>query len=508
MKNFLILLIVTISFLHLNGNTYYVSSTGNDSHTGTSQSPWKTLQYASDNAKEGDTVIVTAGEYAGFVIGWDGDQDGTSQNPIVFHANPGVIITSKNNKTADGINIEGASYIVIDGFTITNLANTITRAGIRSVENTGVVLKNNVIDGMGRWGIFTGFSENILIENNKTSNSKNEHGIYFSNSADNPIIRGNISFGNHGCGIHMNGDLSQGGDGIISNALVEQNIIYDNGTGGGSGINCDGVQNSTIRNNLLYNNHASGISFYKIDAAEPAKNNLVINNTIIMASDGGWAINITDGSTNAKVFNNILFTNQSYRGGLDCGENSLQGLQSDYNITIDRFTTNGGDNILSLAEWKILTSQDGHSALSTPNDIFVNAAANDYSLKKDCLAIDKGTNNNAPSVDIAGYIRPAGIGYDIGAYEFGSSPASIVKEHLTDQVKIFPNPAAQFVEIQSNFSIKKIDVYSLSGAKLKSYAVNNQTDQIISLNDYLPGTYLFCVFGVENEFMVESVLIP
>ena len=54
---------------------------------------------------------------------------------------------------------------------------------------------------------------------------------------------------------------------IISFALVERNIIYENGVGGGSGINCDGVSDSIFRNNLLYNNHASGISLYGIDGA-------------------------------------------------------------------------------------------------------------------------------------------------------------------------------------------------------------------------------------------------
>ena len=46
----------------------------------------------------------------------------------------------------------------------------------------------------------------------------------------------------------------------VLNALVEDNIIYNNGTGGGSGINCDGVDDSIFRNNLLYANVASGIS--------------------------------------------------------------------------------------------------------------------------------------------------------------------------------------------------------------------------------------------------------
>jgi len=94
---------------------------------------------------------------------------------------------------------------------------------------------------MGTWGIFTGFSYNILIENNNCSNSQDEHGIYHSNSGDYPIIRGNTCHHNNGCGIHMNGDISMGDDGIISYALVEGNTIYENGFDGGSGINGDGV---------------------------------------------------------------------------------------------------------------------------------------------------------------------------------------------------------------------------------------------------------------------------
>lgn len=275
--------------------THYVAPppTGNDSYNGSSTAPWTTLQHAADNVAAGDTVIVRAGTYIGFQMGWDQPENGTAQKMIVFKADPNVIINDKNSKTADGIDLEGANYICIDGFTVKNTKGTISRAGIRAVTDTGVIIRNNVVDSCGTWGIFTGFSENILIENNSTSRSVLQHGIYFSNSADNPVIRGNKSFSNYGCGIHMNGDVSQGGDGIISNALVEDNIIWDNGEGGGgSGINCDGVQNSRFQNNLLYNNHASGISLYQGDAAEPAKSNIVVNNTIIEASDARWCLNI------------------------------------------------------------------------------------------------------------------------------------------------------------------------------------------------------------------------
>ncbi len=138
----------------------------------------------------------------------------------------------------------------------------------------------------------TSFSDYTTVENCESYGAVNEHGIYISNSSDYPIIRGNRLHHNNGCGLHMNGDISMGGDGVISYALVEDNIIYENGAGGGSGINMDGVTHSIIRNNLLYNNHASGISLYQIDGGSGSHDNRVLNNTIVMASDGRWGINI------------------------------------------------------------------------------------------------------------------------------------------------------------------------------------------------------------------------
>jgi len=486
-------------------STYYVSTGGLNNNVGSILLPWKTLQYASDEVKAGDTVIVKPGNYAGFVLGWDDSKSGIAGDPIVFKAEPGATITSKNNTTADGINLEGSSYIVIDGFTITNTGGSITRAGIRSVTNTDVVIRNNTISGMGIWAIFTGFSNNILIENNRCSNSIKEHGIYFSNSGDNPIIRNNISFSNNGCGIHMNGDESQGEDGIISNALVEGNIIYNNGMAGGSGINCDGVQNSVIRNNLLYDNHASGISLYKIDAAEPAKDNLIISNTIYMASDGGWAINITDASINNKVLNNILFTKHNYRGGLDCESNSLSGFQSDYNVVINKFTTDGGDNILNLEDWKKLTKQDLNSIISSPDAIFQNPATNNYHLIKGCDAIDKGSLINAPLKDLDGVLRPFGNGIDIGAYEYTGTNG--LEERQTIAVlQIYPNPVKDYIIVHAKDNIKKIEITDMLGRNRIIVDVYNSNNEVVTVSELEKGTYIiqaFCSHG--NTFLSKFI---
>jgi hypothetical protein len=222
-------------------------------------------------------------------------------------------------------------------------------------------------------------------------------------------------YDNNANGIHMNGDASQGGDGTISDALVEANVIFGNGAGGGSGINMDGVSDSIVRNNLLYDNHASGISLYRIDGATGARNNLVINNTIINASDARWCVNITNGSTGNALRNNILYNYHSFRGVITIDSSSRPGFSSDYNSLMNRFSINGGSSVINLSSWQAL-GYDPQSFLATPADNFVDPNG-DFHLVATSGALDSGTSTDAPSEDVDGDPRPSGPGYDIGAYE-------------------------------------------------------------------------------------------
>jgi Ca2+-binding RTX toxin-like protein len=395
--------------------SYFVSPGGSDANAGTAAQPWLTLQHAADAVAAGDDVTVRAGTYAGFAL----ETSGTPTSRITFSGEAGVMISRRNVGTADGINLEGASFVTVQGFRVDNTTGTITRAGIRSVSNDGVVIRNNVCDRNGRWGIFTAFSENVLVEGNETSRSVVEHGIYVSNSADNPVVRGIRSWGNNACGLHFNGDVSMGGDGVISNALIENNVIYDNGPGGGSSINCDGVSGSRIVNNLIYDAHASGISLYRIDAGAGANNNVVANNTVLVASDGRWALNIQDGSTGNRVYNNVFHNAASSRGSITISADSLPGFVSNYNACDGKFTVNGG-SVLTLSQWRTQTGQDAYSVVATPEQLFVNAAANDYHLAATSPVVDAGTSTQAPSTDRDGAARPQGAGFDIGAFEYAS----------------------------------------------------------------------------------------
>lgn len=398
---------------------YFVATNGNNSDAGNAAAPWQTLQFAANRVGPGDRVTVRAGNYAGFYL----ETSGTAAAPIEFFAEPNVLINQPNPvRTQHGINLENASYVVVDGFAITGMS----RAGVRSVGVDGdefashVTIRNVNSYNNGYWGILTGFVNDLVIENNETSGSVVEHGIYVSNSGDRPIIRNNRTWGNNRNGIHVNGDAELGGDGIISNAQIYGNIVYDNGAEGGSGINMDGVQDSRIENNLLYDNHASGISLYRIDGGGGSNNNVVVNNTIQVASDGRWALNIKDGSTGNTAFNNILLNERGTYGSIDISADSLPGFTSDYNIVKDRFSND--DAFISLAQWRSQTGLDTHSMVATPGALFENWNAGDYELLATAAARDFGLASfdgfTAPLVDLHGDARPFGAAIDAGAIEF------------------------------------------------------------------------------------------
>ncbi|HEX5102420.1 MAG TPA: choice-of-anchor Q domain-containing protein, partial [Pirellulaceae bacterium] len=112
-----------------------------------------------------------------------------------------------------------------------------------------------------------------------------------------------------------------------------------------------------------------------------------------------------------------FYNNHSFRGSIDISPDSLAGFTSDYNVVMNRFTTNGGDSIQTLSQWQSSTGQDQHSLIATPSQLFVNPAGGDYHLSESSPAIDVGTSQYAPNFDFEGTTRPSGNGIDIGADE-------------------------------------------------------------------------------------------
>jgi parallel beta-helix repeat protein len=416
--------------------TYYVAPNGNDIFNGSSTAPWATLQHAVETIAPGDTILVRSGTYAGCRI----RNSGTQAAPKILARDAGATVVvntpGPQNNHNSLIEIENGSGIevtdwLVDGLEVVNSPHH----GIDIRITNRITIQNCYVGhsaptGTGD-GIFLAFSSHPLLENNEVAYNT-EHGIYHSNSADYPIIRGNRSHHNGSAGIQLNADFSSRcpcgstvRDGIISFALVENNLIYENGAlNGNSGINADGVDDSVFRNNLLYRNHASGISLFSVDGSHGSSRNKVYNNTIVQANDGRWCVNIPKskgggGSPVGNIVrNNILYTERADKGSISVYSTAAGVLISDYNAVVNRFSTNGGSSVTStFAQWRAF-GYDIHSFVSTASALFVDTAAADYELATDSPATDMGISLNPDVVtDLTGAIRPQGLGYDVGCYE-------------------------------------------------------------------------------------------
>jgi hypothetical protein len=383
--------------------------------------PCREIRRALELVGPGDTILVADGIYKGFDVE---DLHGLAGSPITIKAQGANAIIQKTTDRSDNrdtIFITFSSYIVVEGLRSFN-AN---RAAIRVDQSPKVTIRNCVLGNNGTWGIFTDFSDDLLIANNETYGSIAEHGIYVSNSGDRPIVRGNRSHDNRGAGIHMNADVNSGGDGIITGAVIENNVIYNNGVGGGAGINMDGVQNSLVRNNVLYNNHATGIALFQTDGAEGPKGNKVLNNTVHQASDGRWALLVWRAWGTNFVGNNVLYHPNPARGGINfLSSADVVNTTSGYNI-LDRITPDDGGTVYTLAQWK-LQGYEPQSISATPTSLFVYAAGGNFHLAAGSPAIDRGRTLGAVPRDRDGNNRPVGVASDIGAYEAGGGSPSLM----------------------------------------------------------------------------------
>ncbi len=415
--------------------TFYVATDGDDTTgDGSSAYPWRTIQHAVNQVGPGATILVRSGTYAGARI----ETSGAPGAWITLKAEAGaaVLIDTPGPDNRHDSNLEFetwegegvVSYWVIEGLEVAYAPNWgIDLRGNGSAHSHHFVIRNNRVHengtSSGTTGIFTAFVDDVVIEKNE-SYANGEHGIYLSNSGDRFTVRDNYLHHNASCGLHMNGDLGQGGDGILSDGLVEANILFENGAAGGSAINMDGVTGTVVRNNLLYQNHAGGIAIFQQDGAVCSRDNRILNNTIVQAADGRWAISLSHTTcTGNKILNNILYSYHDWRGSIVIPAPGLNGFESDYNVVMDRFSADDDTSVITLAEWQAL-GYDTHSLIATPSDLFGSPGGNDYHLKETSPAVDRGTSLADVTEDLEGNPRPWGSGHDIGAYE------AVRRDHL------------------------------------------------------------------------------
>jgi len=396
----------TLLWGEINGMDYYISPGGSDDDPGTQAQPWRTVGRGLTDLAPGDTLHLAPGIYneSNEISGLRG----ALHAPITIRGEPGAVIQAVGRDAF--LLWEHSAHVVFEGLEITGG----TRAGIVVALSKYVTIRNCHIHDNHKWQVQTCLCDYVTVEDCELSGAVTEHGVYFS-TTDHPVARNNHIHDNERCGIHLNGDISEGGDGIVTDAEITGNIIHDCGAGGGAAVNIDGCERALVCNNLIFGNSAGGITSFKISAGRAGTGNRILHNTIYFApGEGRYAVQLINGSREATVRNNILVCGKY---GLEIDSASLPGLDSDYNIVLRHGSAQpvNHNGPMSLAGWRAVSGQDLNSIEVLPD--FEDVGGNDYHLQADSPGVDDGVTVPEVSDDLDGLSRPQGPACDRGCYE-------------------------------------------------------------------------------------------
>lgn len=427
----------------LGGKTYYVSGTGNDGNDGLrTNKAFRTLQRAADQTQPGDTVWVMNGTYSQAEPTWNVlsiQTSGRADAWIAYKAYPGHTPKIKVRNWS-GIGVDGASYILIEGFTLegnrdevsldyalsekSNLNNPITSGNCIGVapkwqsnpeqRSHHIVIRKNKVSKCPGGGIYTVRADYVRVEDNVVVGNAfyapyANSGISFygnwnsdSSTATKMFIRRNVIYGNKNLVPFYYSNENEPDKRSITdgNGIIIDDARNTQAFGGGTG---DPYRGKTfIANNIVYENGGRGIHVFLSD------NVTVINNTTYRNSSSPA---IKEGEITAiwaskvGVYNNILYARSDRPANTRIGtpENpSDKGTQIfDYNLVFSGtgFDANKSNNIVGQ------------------NPKFINVSAKDFRLQSSSPAVDKGSSSLFAKYDFNLVARPLGSGVDIGAFE-------------------------------------------------------------------------------------------
>ena len=455
----------------LSGDIYYVSTTGSDeAGDGSASNPWASPGYGSRQLSAGDTLIILGGKYT--LTRYDQDiitpqNSGSAGNPIVIRgesSNRPVLAGVKTDASySDGgllaaVDLNGQSYITIENLEIKTddtvpLAQQRFRDGITGLGGylTNIILRDLYLHHIDSSGINLRNIDTLLVENCTI-----EYAAYSAIASPDMSQNGgwkNILIDN--CDLSFNGNYFQGittkeydrPDGIgleegegpieVSNCIIEHNE--------GDGIDLK-LSNAYVHNNVVANNFADGIKVWS--GLTTIENNVVYGVGDGDAISTAWVALIIDGASGETYFiNNNTFhcnpershymstiqhdgrsdINLTMRNNIFSNSASTVYLAPElisYTIENNLFNRNGNTGQIEIGGSTLTVTQLNalaNAANNTTGDpLFVSPAwgsTGDYQLQTGSPAIDTGTSEGTPSLDIEGNSRPTGNGFDIGAYE-------------------------------------------------------------------------------------------
>jgi len=352
--------------------TYYVDINQTSEGDGSQSSPWRTLHNGIQQINGGTSgtyiLNVAAGTYS-----------------LTNEEDDSQLILTQGYVTIQGA-VPG-NMPVLDGAEVYNWYEGII------IEASNVTIKNVAVKGFGDWGIRISSGSGAIIENCEIyDNGFIEHGggIHVENCS--PDIRKNKIHDNSPAGIFI------AGNGAEASPNIERNEIHGNTVGiSVNGYSAGGSAAPSITNNLIYDTGSTMTYGIQVSGAESGNASpFIYHNTIDGGASHGIYILDLVGTTTPNIQYNIITNFGDY--GI---YNSLGIPTIDYNDVWN----NGQDNYF------------GCDGLVGVNDISENPLYGTYKLQTGSPCIDKITTDPV-TVDFAGYTRPKGEGYDMGAYEF------------------------------------------------------------------------------------------
>ena len=378
--------------------SYYVSTTGNDSNSGTQAAPWRTVQHAADTARAGSTVNVRGGIYEELVsMNASGN---ASDGFITFRSYPGeTAILDAAHFTPSGrqaiLTIHNQSYVRIEGFEIRNFRTAehrLSPLGI-SVMGSGShieLLKNNVhhieqtFDGRDAPGHGdNGFGiavygtdaktpiTDLIIDGNEVHHLKtgSSESLVVNGNVTNFRITHNVVHDNNNIGIDVIGfehtapdpAVDQARDGVVSNNLVYNitsrgNPAYRNEENS-DGIYVDGGTRILIERNVMHDvDFGIELASEHKDRATSyitARNNLIYHSHTAGVSIGGYAPE-RGHTDHCTVVNNTLYDNDT--SGTGSGEFQMQWNMAD-NIFANNIVYAGSRCLISLNKSQVDNKQ-------------------------------------------------------------------------------------------------------------------------------------------------------
>lgn len=455
MKTHLLYTALLLLFIHTSyATTWQVGA----SRTYTKPSQVSTL------VQNGDTVLIDAGIYESDVARW-------SANDLVLKGSGG-----KAHLKSNGANFGGKAIWVIAGnntrvenieFSLCTVQDQ-NGAGIRQ-EGVGLTVSHCY---------FHNNDEGILAGDNATSDIL----IKYSEFADNGFGDGysHNLYINHVRSLTFTYNYTHGakvGHELKSRAYnnyILYNRITDGATGTASySIDLPNGGPAYIIGNEIQQGPLSGnstiITYGEEGLTNPATHNLyVINNTIVNDRGSGVFVKVQTGAALYKAYNNIFAGTGTAYAGVPTSED-----------TTHNFYT-------SVAKAGL-----------------TDAASFDYSLLPGSPAVNGGASPGAvgnfslaPQFE---YVQPTGsmarnvVGtIDIGAHEFGEVATGIDGTWDMGQVKVYPNPATDLLNVFAPAQAHGIKLVDMSGRLVLAQAMEGWYTQI-DVQQLPAGVYLLYV---------------